>query len=267
MSSSSWDAEAIDSFERDILQWKDNEENFISNYKSIHVSPQLFSSFSKNLRLWCHNNSDFEFQTQVFTMIRRSEEELHNSPSDIYHCILLNYGGDETVTERICYPKGTVIDKIKLKIKKIFYPTASRPLIIPWHFFDITLGLLCLCSHLLDYVKDIDLTISLHHFDTQVIQKAYIQYDDFNLSYLTYTSIALMIISHFVIAIYWATISNRPNVTGTSGTSEGAFWKSVKNHIPYIPTLLPILLFCRHTKLNLIFIKLVCLWVFLRWKY
>ena len=155
MSSSSWAAEAIDSFERDILQWKDNEENFISKYKSIHVSPQLFSSFSKNLRLWCHNNSDFESQTQVFTMIRRSEEELHNSQSDIYHCILLNYGGDETVTERICYPKGTVIDKIKLKIQKILDPTASRPLIIPWHFFDITLGLLGLWSHLLDYVKDI----------------------------------------------------------------------------------------------------------------
>ena len=112
------------------------------------------------MMVWCYNNSDFDSLKQVFTMIRKSEEDLHNNESEIYNCILLNYGGDEKVTERICNPEGTGMDKIQQTLQGLVDSIVRRmkcltQCTIPWHYFDIIFGLIGLCTHLFDYVKDI----------------------------------------------------------------------------------------------------------------
>ena len=89
----------------------------------------------------------------------------------------------------------------------------------------------------------------MNHFDLEVIQQAYYQYNDFNLSYLTYTSICLLIVSHITTAFYWATIKNKPN--GMIARDDNIIVKAAKSSAPYFPVILPILLFCRLTELKL----------------
>ena len=83
----------------------------------------------------------------------------------------------------------------------------------------------------------------------QVIQQAYYQYNDFNLSYLTYISICLLVVSHIITAFYWATLKNKPKLT--IAREENRMIKYTKSCAPYFPVVLPILLFCRHTELKL----------------
>ena len=62
----------------------------------------------------------------------------------------------------------------------------------------------------------------------------------------------LFIFSHIVIAIYWATLSNQPQVTRASKlVTQGTVWKNLSLAVPYFPTLLPVLLFCRNSELKL----------------
>ena len=89
----------------------------------------------------------------------------------------------------------------------------------------------------------------MNHFDTEVIQRAYYQYHDFNLSYLTFTSIGLLLVSHVVTAAYWASLEHKPKVI-TSAESN-IFLKNAKSCIPYCPVVLPVLLFCRLAELKL----------------
>ena len=99
-------------------------------------------------------------QGQIFEDIKESEENLHETADEAYLCILKHYGGDGSVTERICCPEGTVT----YKIKKCLQGCASIIGLvtqgwlawrIPWSNMDITLAFICLCSHIFDYVKDL----------------------------------------------------------------------------------------------------------------
>ena len=49
-----------------------------------------------------------------------------------------------------------------------------------------------------------DISVVLHHFDTNVIQFAYEPYHGFNFGYLFVTSVCLICTCHLVNIIYWA---------------------------------------------------------------
>eukprot|EP00092_Neocalanus_flemingeri_P033785 GFUD01036733.1.p1 GENE.GFUD01036733.1~~GFUD01036733.1.p1 ORF type:complete len:485 (-),score=53.95 GFUD01036733.1:343-1797(-) len=200
--------------------------------------------FCQHLKWWYFHNQDVEKQKVIFTYIEILEKNMHPNAEERYLCILKNYG-DTAVTERICCPRGTIIDRLKNCIQCCF---SGR---IKWHILDIVFSFLCLCTHIFDHIKDIDLTVTLNHFDTKVIQRAYYQYNDFNLSYLTYTSLCLLIVSHIVIAFYWALLRNKPKVTIAPTKKENRMIKFARLFSPYLPMVLPILLFCRLTELKL----------------
>ena len=54
-----------------------------------------------------------------------------------------------------------------------------------------------------------------------------------------------------ITAFYWATIQNKPKVLSARKLDENTVEKYVRFTVPYIPIILPILLFCRHTELKL----------------
>ena len=59
-----------------------------------------------------------------------------------------------------------------------------------------------------------DITAIMRHFDTVVVQKSYKPYGGFNFNYLFITSVCLLLISHVVTALYWAThLKNNTKVT------------------------------------------------------
>ena len=61
----------------------------------------------------------------------------------------------------------------------------------------------------------------------------------------------MIIISHVITAFYWATLQNKPRVFTAGKLDENMGTKFIRLVTPYIPILLPILLFCRHTELKL----------------
>ena len=57
--------------------------------------------------------------------------------------------------------------------------------------------------------------------------------------------------SHVITAIYWATLDDKPRVFEAEKLNENVVVKYGRIITPYIPIMLPILLFCRHTELKL----------------
>ena len=153
----------------EIFELKEGTEIFILEYYSMHSSSAEIISFSHKIKLWHYNQKDMEMMVEVFSNIRLAEERLHDDAEERYLCILKHFGGDATVTERICCPEGTLLDKLKQYLQKIlnqFYlflnKTAPSP--IPWYALDIGFGFLCLCSHLFDYIKDIGIKMLYHRY-------------------------------------------------------------------------------------------------------
>ena len=142
-----------------IFKLRKGTKTFMKQYYSIHSSSEI-SSFSHKIRLWYYNQMDSEMEVEVFSNIRLAEESLHVDAEERYLCILKHFGGDATVTERICCPEGTFLDKLKQYIQEILsqlclFFNGTAPSSIPWFAFDIGLSFICLCSHLFDYIKDI----------------------------------------------------------------------------------------------------------------
>ena len=96
----------------------------------------------------------------------------------------------------------------------------------------------------------LDITVSLDHFDKVVILPFYTQYDDFNMSYLTFSSIGLLLLSHFVTPVYWALLQNKPDLN-LFNPIDSPTVQMLKSKIPYIPIILPILLFCKLAEIKL----------------
>ena len=143
----------------EIFKLREGTKPFINQYYSIHSSSEI-SSFSHKIKLWYYNQIDMETEVEVFSNIRLAEENLHVNAEERYICILKHFGGDATVTERICCPEGTVLDKLKQYFQDILNQLCSffngtTPSPAPWFALDIGLGFICLCSHLFDYIKDI----------------------------------------------------------------------------------------------------------------
>ena len=110
----------------------------------------------------------------------------------------------------------------------------------------------------------------LKHFDEKVIQSAYEPYNGFNFYYLFVTSVCLITVSHFVNIFYWAVRRTvDPMVTAMKGYLLSFIWWFSSQQIlqtkdqnsrakvllfrilPYVPTSLPTLLFCRITELTI----------------
>ena len=60
--------------------------------------------------------------------------------------------------------------------------------------------------------------------------------------------------SHVFTVIYWATLQKKTNVLGI--TTKNFHLSNLKSILPYIPTLLPTLLYCRHTQLKMTLYRL-----------
>ena len=148
-----------------ILESRGRTKIFFLEYHSIPNSAKM-SSFCQYMKLWYYNQADIEKEVNVFSCIRLAEERLHDNAEERYLCILKNYGGDATVTERICCPEGTLLVKLKQSCQKLFnlicsflFGKPSSP--IPWFVLDIVFGFICLCSHLFDYIKDIGKAVNI----------------------------------------------------------------------------------------------------------
>ena len=106
-------------------------------------------SFIQHLQLWYFKNIEIEKQEGVFRDIKTAEERLHENSEESYLCVLKNYGGETAVTERLCSPEGTAMDRLKSSVETFF------SFKIQWYKMDIMFAFIGLCSHIFDYIKDI----------------------------------------------------------------------------------------------------------------
>ena len=96
-----------------------------------------------------------------------------------------------------------------------------------------------------------DITSILWHFDTAVIQQAYQQFNGFNFFYLFVSSVCLLVISHLCNAVYWSLAWKNIQVLlcHEPGSKTSHVFCRYSN-LPLLPTMLPILLFCRLVEIN-----------------
>ena len=108
----------------------------------------------------------------------------------------------------------------------------------------------------------------LKHFDEKVIQSAYEPYNGFNFHYLFLTSVCLICVSHVVNIVYWAVrrvVDPTVFVSMISVTFNCSVFPQILQPkescskakmllfsiLPYVPSSLPTLLFCRITELTI----------------
>ena len=127
-------------------------EEFIEEYQKMHEEGKLFPLI-QHLQLWFFKKIEVGKHEDVFRDIKTAEERLHGNAEECYLCILHNYGGESPVTERLCTPEGTAIDRLKKSFETFFSFT------IEWYKMDIVFSFICLCSHIFDYIKDIGETL------------------------------------------------------------------------------------------------------------
>merc|ERR1719219_3398848 len=106
-----------------------------------------------------------------------------------------------------------------------------------------------LSIHIFDYVKDVDITAIIFHFDRVVVQQAYTQYKGFNFNYLFITSVVLLFVSHIVTPIYLRLLRSKEKVLQCK-EDETKMKKFLYQWLPYLPASLPVLLFCRLAELT-----------------
>ena len=214
-------------------------------YKDVHSSLERTGSVDtmQNMILEEMNaTTTYEERVELFKRVRNAEGLLHkNDPEKFYKCTLQVYGGDSRAAKHIGDPQGYLIDRLN----ECFGNNVN------FYFLNIFCIFLGLCSHIFDYVKDIDLSASLYYFDHDVIQQQYFEYDDFNFTYLTYISVFLLIVTQVLVPRYWFLLDDKmkPLITLTR-ENDSDCTKLLKRLLPYIPTNLPILLFCRRAHLN-----------------
>ena len=146
---------------------KDREE-FMAEYTQMHNEENMIS-FIQHLQLWYFKKIDIEKQEGVFRDIILAEERIHKNAQDTYLCILKNYGGETAVTERLCRPEGTAIDRLKKSVEIV----SSWK--IEWYKMDIMFSFISLCSHIFDYIKDIGETYFQSWSNVILINISYFQ--------------------------------------------------------------------------------------------
>ena len=120
------------------------------------------------------------------------------------------------------------------------------------------LHLIILLLTMSDFVKDVNFSSAVNHYDKNVLQNLqtndeesrYKQYHLFNVFYVYLTSVGLILSGQIVTYIYWFMLSQKPNFL-MSYEQLGIGPKICQIVIQYLPSALPILLFVEDTSLKI----------------
>jgi len=206
------------------------KDEFITKYKKAHSNLSEMKMLVDEMKYDLYKKGNKGNQQEVSSWVKEIEDELHNNAEERYQCILTYYKASHPLIDKIADPEGGILGKIgKLGLN-----------------LNCLLLFVLLLFHIFDYVKDIDVTEVIYHYDITVLQQVYEQYKGFNFFHLFLTSLGLLFVSHIFNAIYWLLI--RHKVAHRQGT-QPTYKKKLWNNLPLIPLVLPILLFCRRVEL------------------
>ena len=98
--------------------------------------------------------------------------------------------------------------------------------------------------HLYDFVKDTEIALAIDHYEKKIAK--YLKNDQnygFNIQYLFWSIVSGIVLGQVLVPIYWFLNKDRPQFFQTDKDNSRLI-KVLVTVLPYIPGLLPILVFC-----------------------
>jgi len=272
------------------LMSNSNSNEFKLMYSECHEDKNSHSIMAAMINFIFSFRLNSELKNPTFQRMNEVENLYHSTPQGYYKCIRQRFTDGIIIkkfascleVEKTKSKCQTILTKIKKWIKPDFSDKAleltccgilfnlnirkapirkrSKLTIMASNVFFWT-HFMIVCFNLGDMVKDITFTAAVKHFDTNIVQdyqpegnkmsvSRYQQYYDFNVGYVFFASVGLIIITQIVTYIYWTMISRKPKFL-MSCKHQGVVSRVLQILIQYIPSTLPILLFAQDTSVKI----------------